>query len=294
MDKRRASVLRAIGLGPVWRLRTVAQADANENDMDIATAAADAAQRAARSVRPTARAADLATTPAPSSAPAHEPHSEPHIAPALQPARAQRLQAGESERDARIATLDWDALESDIRACRACELCQQRTQAVPGVGDRKARWLLVGEGPGREEDLRGEPFVGPAGQLLDRMLAAIGLARGTDVYIANAIKCRPPHNRTPQASEVERCLPYLHRQIELLQPTLIVALGRPAALALLGREISIAAARGHIFQLPQGGPPVVVTYHPAYLLRNPQDKAKAWEDLCFARRSMAGFVSTAR
>ena len=144
----------------------------------------------------------------------------------------------------------------------------------------------MGEAPGREEDLRGEPFVGAAGQLLDRMLAAIGLRRGDDVYIANALKCRPPHNRTPQAGEVATCLPFLHRQIELLQPELIVALGRPAALALLGTEISISAARGKVLRAAVSGLPVVVSYHPAYLLRNPQDKAKAWEDLCFARRTV--------
>ncbi|TDN55696.1 uracil-DNA glycosylase family 4 [Azoarcus indigens] len=146
--------------------------------------------------------------------------------------------------------------------------------------------MLVGEGPGAEEDLRGEPFVGQAGKLLDNMLAAVGLKRGEGVYIANAVKCRPPHNRTPESGEIDSCLPFLARQIELVQPKLLVALGRPAAQALLNMEVRIGAARGHVFRYRDT--PVLITYHPAYLLRNPQDKSKAWEDLCFARRIMGG------
>ncbi len=172
-----------------------------------------------------------------------------------------------------------------MHQCQACGLCAQRTQAVPGVGDRNADWMLVGEGPGAEEDRRGEPFVGQAGKLLDAMLHAIGLERGHDVYIANAVKCRPPMNRTPEAAEVAACLPYLARQVELVQPKLLLALGRPAAQALLQTDVRINAARGRLFEYR--GIPVIVTYHPAYLLRNPADKAKAWEDLCFARRTMA-------
>jgi DNA polymerase len=186
---------------------------------------------------------------------------------------------------AHLAALDWPALEETIHACRACVLGERRIQAVPGVGDRTASWMLVGEGPGAEEDRRGEPFVGPAGKLLDNMLLALNLKRDTDVYIANAVKCRPPHNRTPEPGEIASCAPFLDRQIALVQPRLLVALGRPAAQALLGREISIAAARGKRFEYK--GVAVVVTYHPAYLLRNPLDKGKAWEDLCFARRLMA-------
>lgn len=188
--------------------------------------------------------------------------------------------------------LDWDALIARIHACRACRLCEQRKQAVPGVGDRKADWLFVGEGPGAEEDAQGEPFVGQAGRLLDNMLAAIGLRRGEGVYIANAVKCRPPHNRTPEADEIAACHPFLARQISLIAPRLIVALGRPAAQALLETEVKIAAARGRTFRY--GDIPVIVTYHPAYLLRNPLDKAKAWEDLCFARRTMAQLVAESR
>ena len=184
-----------------------------------------------------------------------------------------------------VATLDWPALTERILACRACTLCEQRTQAVPGVGDRSADWLFVGEGPGAEEDARGEPFVGKAGKLLDAMLGAIGLKRGDGVYIANTVKCRPPLNRTPETTELAACFPYLARQITLIRPRIIVALGRPAAQSLLNTDIRIAAARGKRFDYD--GIPVVVTYHPAYLLRNPMDKAKAWEDLCFARRQMA-------
>ena len=153
-----------------------------------------------------------------------------------------------------------------------------------GVGDRNADWLFVGEGPGAEEDARGEPFVGQAGKLLDNMLAAIGLKRGADVYIANAVKCRPPENRTPAPEEIAACSPYLVRQIELIRPKLIVALGRPAAQTLLQTDVRIGAARGRLHDYR--GVPLVVSYHPAYLLRSPQDKARAWEDLCLMRRTM--------
>jgi DNA polymerase len=185
---------------------------------------------------------------------------------------------------------DWDALAATVAACRQCRLCEARKQAVLGVGDRHADWLFVGEGPGAEEDEKGEPFVGQAGKLLDNMLAAIGLRRGEDVYIANAVKCRPPQNRTPEAEEIAVCRPYLERQIALLQPKLIVALGRPAAQSLLQTEVKIASARGRVHDYH--GIPLIVTYHPAYLLRTPLDKAKAWEDLCFMRRTMKTLKET--
>ena len=178
----------------------------------------------------------------------------------------------------------WRELAAAVAACRQCRLCEARKQAVLGVGDTNADWLFVGEGPGAEEDQRGEPFVGQAGKLLDNMLAAIGLKRGTDVYIANAVKCRPPENRTPAPEEAAACRPYLERQIELIRPKLIVALGRPAAQTLLQTEIKIASARGKLHDYH--GIPLIVTYHPAYLLRTLLDKAKAWEDLCFMRRTM--------
>lgn len=185
-------------------------------------------------------------------------------------------------RRARIAALDWGALEQDIASCTACPLCRSRKRAVPGVGDRRAEWLFVGEGPGAEEDEKGEPFVGQAGRLLDNMLAAIGMKRGDRVYIANVVKCRPPNNRTPEPAEAEACRPYLERQLSLVAPKLIVALGKSAASLLLATDASIASLRGRRHRY--GETPLVVTYHPAYLLRSLPEKAKAWEDLLFARR----------
>lgn len=178
--------------------------------------------------------------------------------------------------------LDWPALAARVAACRDCPLCEQRKQAVLGVGDRDPDWLFIGEGPGAEEDVRGEPFVGQAGKLLDNMLAALGLKRGEKVYIANAVKCRPPGNRTPEAAEMAACRPYLARQIALLRPRVIVLLGKAAVHSALHEDKSLASLRGRRFDYL--GIPVVVTYHPAYLLRNLPDKAKAWEDLLFARR----------
>ena len=190
------------------------------------------------------------------------------------------------DRTAAIAAMDWEALRQAVADCRACGLCEARKQAVLGVGDVHADWLFVGEGPGADEDERGEPFVGQAGKLLDAMLAAIDLKRGNTVYIANAVKCRPPGNRTPEPGETAACWPFLARQIRLLQPKLIVALGKPAAQTLLQHEITISRARGVVHDF--AGIPLIVTYHPAYLLRNLPDKAKAWEDLCFMRKTMAG------
>lgn len=183
-----------------------------------------------------------------------------------------------------VRQMDWDALAQAVRDCRACELCRHRKQAVLGVGDRQADWLFVGEGPGAEEDARGEPFVGQAGKLLDAMLAAIDLRRGEQVYIANAVKCRPEGNRTPHAHELAACRPFLLRQIELIQPRLIVLLGKAAAHSVLGEDKPLATLRQKRHAL--GQIPVLVTYHPAYLLRNLPEKAKAWEDLCLARRLM--------
>lgn len=232
MSRRRDSVLREMGLAPLWKRRVPSA---------VVLAPADADSPAAATV----------SAPVP------------------------------TDRVAAIAAMTWDELRQSVAACRACGLCRARKQAVLGVGDLHPDWLFVGEGPGAEEDAKGEPFVGQAGRLLDAMLAAIGLQRGKGVYIANAVKCRPPDNRTPEAEEIAACRPYLARQIEMLGPRLIVALGRPAAQTLLDREVKIAAERGKL--LDYRGTPLVVTYHPAYLLRNLNDKARAWEDLCFAR-----------
>jgi uracil-DNA glycosylase len=178
----------------------------------------------------------------------------------------------------------WAELRVLVGECRACGLCKQRKQAVFGVGSETAPWLFIGEGPGAEEDAQGDPFVGQAGKLLDSMLAAIGCRRGREVYIANVVKCRPPGNRTPTAEEAAACAPFLDRQIELVGPKVIVALGKVAASRLLGTEASLASLRGKVHRYRDI--PVVVTYHPAYLLRTLHDKAKAWEDLVFARRTL--------
>lgn len=200
------------------------------------------------------------------------------------PAPAVVLPPPTDARGAAIAAMGWDELRQAVAACTACELCRARKQAVLGVGDIEADWLFVGEGPGAEEDERGEPFVGQAGKLLDAMLDAIDLRRGENVYIANAVKCRPPNNRTPEPEETAACWPFLARQIELLRPRLIVALGKPAAQTLLRQEVKVGAARGRLHDF--NGLPLIVTYHPAYLLRNLTDKARAWEDLCFMRETM--------
>jgi DNA polymerase len=184
-----------------------------------------------------------------------------------------------------IAALDWPALRAAVSACRACALCESRTQTVFGVGHERARLMIVGEAPGEQEDLRGEPFVGQAGKLLDNMLRAIGLARDAAaperaVFICNTLKCRPPRNRNPDAAEMAQCAPFLERQIALVQPRLLLAMGRFAAQVLLGTDEAIGRLRGKVHE--RRGVPVVVTYHPAYLLRTLADKARAWDDLCLA------------
>ena len=180
-----------------------------------------------------------------------------------------------------VAALDWDALAARVSDCTLCRLCDKRTNTVFGVGDREADWMLIGEAPGENEDKQGEPFVGQAGKLLDNMLQSLSLKRGDNVYIANVIKCRPPGNRNPEPDEVASCEPYLQRQVALVKPKLIVALGRFAAQTLLKTDASIASLRGRVHAYE--GVPVIVTYHPAYLLRSLQDKSKAWADLCLAR-----------
>src|SRR5215831_3735803 len=209
------------------------------------------------------------------------------VAPAARP--TQELPASASDRLRRIATLEWRDFARDVDACTACGLCKTRNKSVPGVGDAHAQWLFVGEAPGAEEDAKGEPFVGQAGRLLDNMLAALAMKRGENVYIANVLKCRPPGNRTPTPLESESCMPYLDRQIALIEPKLIVALGKSAASTLLNVDASIASLRGRLHRYR--GVPLIVTYHPAYLLRNLLDKAKAWEDLCLARATMRALRS---
>jgi uracil-DNA glycosylase family 4 len=201
----------------------------------------------------------------------------------LRSSRASEAAAAREETAAvRVEALDWPELRVRVAACTRCPLSATRTQTVFGVGNPHADWLIVGEAPGAEEDRKGEPFVGRAGQLLNSMLRAIGLAR-EQVYIANVLKCRPPGNRDPNLSEAAECLPYLERQIALLKPKIMLAVGRIAAQNLLRTDKTLGALRQQVHQFGLSQVPLVVTYHPAYLLRSPMEKRKAWEDLKFAR-----------
>lgn len=209
------------------------------------------------------------------------PAQAPTADPARQPALAAPLAP------AALAGLGWVELQAQVQACQACALCESRQQVVFGAGHQKAHCLIVGEAPGAEEDARGEPFVGASGQLLDSMLAALGLSRAADgpahqrVYIANTLKCRPPGNRNPQTQELQRCTPYLQQQLALLQPRVVLALGRFAAQVLLGSDLPLGKLRGQVHRSALAGErPVVVSYHPSYLLRSPGEKAKAWADWC--------------
>ena len=253
-SSRRALFLREMGLSPVWRLR-------GENPEPGIPASEQPCK---------------ATGPIGAEVPAQVP-DKPEVA--YVPALAQ------DDRTARILRMDWAELTATVATCPACALAKTRTNAVFGVGDQHADWLIVGEAPGAEEDARGEPFVGQAGRLLDNMFASVGLKRGDNVYIANVLKCRPPGNRNPNPSEVAQCAPHLQRQIELIRPKLIIAMGRFAVQALLETDATIASLRGKLHRYQ--GVPLIVSYHPAYLLRTLSEKAKAWEDLCFARRTIA-------
>jgi uracil-DNA glycosylase family 4 len=182
-----------------------------------------------------------------------------------------------------VSGMDWEALSRTISECTLCDLYKTRTRPVFGVGNRKAQWMIIGEAPGADEDAQGEPFVGKAGQLLNTMLRAIGLAR-EEVFIANILKSRPPQNRDPRPEEVRVCIPYLYRQIELVNPRLIVCVGRIAAQNLLNTTETIGRLRGRLHQLASGRP-MIVTYHPAYLLRSPAEKRKSWADLVLAMQT---------
>jgi uracil-DNA glycosylase len=209
-----------------------------------------------------------------------------------QPAMLGESRTG-SPAESPVESLDWDALQATVMSCQRCPLHQTRTQAVFGVGNRRAQWLVIGEAPGADEDRQGEPFVGRAGQLLNSMLKAMGLAR-EQVFIANILKSRPPNNRDPRPEEVRECLPYLYRQIELIDPRLILCVGRIAAQTLLATDTPIGKLRGKLHHLAPVNShgnssgrtrPMIVTYHPAYLLRSPAEKRKAWGDLVFAMQT---------
>jgi len=203
----------------------------------------------------------------------------------LSPVWTLRERAAATQNSA-IPLMNWEQLKTKVAGCTDCKLRAGCTQTVFGVGGETASWMLVGEAPGSEEDRLGEPFVGQAGRLLDNMLAAVALERGRNVYIANVLKCRPPGNRNPEPDEVAKCSPHLRRQIELIRPRLILAMGRFAAQTLLGSDATIASLRGKVHRYMDV--PLIVTYHPAYLLRNLPDKAKAWADLLFAKKTIAG------
>lgn len=205
------------------------------------------------------------------------------FAPAAVPVAAPRTLG---DRPTGIESLGWDDLAAAVAGCRACGLCESRRNTVFGVGPARADWMVIGEAPGENEDQQGEPFVGQAGKLLDNMLRAAGLNRRSNVYIANVLKCRPPGNRNPEPQEVAQCEPFLRRQVALVQPRIILAMGRFAVQTLLQSQEPVGRLRGRVHQYQ--GVPVVVTYHPAYLLRNLQDKAKAWADLCLAMDVMEG------
>ncbi len=282
---RRLAMLRELGVQNFWPVTP-----------DV-TDAQPAGEVPATPVTPPAASAS-APTPAPVPAPApapvmgRPPKADPDArghAPRVLPAlSAEALELG--PRPEGVESMDWPALRDAVAGCQACGLCRGRQQTVFGVGHPQAHWMLVGEAPGEQEDRQGEPFVGRAGQLLDRMLMAVGLTRAdapphAQVFIANVIKCRPPGNRNPQPEEVAQCEPFLRRQVALVQPRLILAMGRFAVQSLLKSSEPIGKLRGRVHDFH--GVPLVVTYHPAYLLRNPADKGLVWDDLCLAREVQA-------
>lgn len=237
-------------------------------------------RRDGRARAPVAQAETVAAPVAPVAAlrAIPEPAVQARATPAIEP-KIIELPAD----DAGVATLGWEALATAVRSCTKCPLHATRTNGVFGVGDRTARWMIVGEAPGADEDRQGEPFVGRAGQLLNAMLKSVGLAR-EQVFIANILKSRPPGNRDPKPEEVRACIPYLYRQIELVNPTLILCVGRIAAQTLLAVDTPIGKLRGAVHRIA-GNRPMVVTYHPAYLLRSPVEKRKSWADLLLAMRT---------
>lgn len=248
-DRRQAAFLQEMGLGPLWLRRDGAQSSTASHQL---------------------------LTDENESLPA----TEIDAAPAL---------VGNPAQEVDIAGMGWEQLKAAVAPCTKCGLCKTRTQTVFGVGDQQAKWLFVGEGPGRNEDAQGLPFVGPAGKLLDNMLIAMGMKRGENTYIANIVKCRPTdankRDRPPEPDEANACMPYLQRQIELIDPAVIVALGKTAALSLLQLDPAtpVGKLRGTVHRY--AGKPLVVTYHPAYLLRTPGDKRKVWADLCLAMQT---------
>ncbi len=265
MSNRQEAILRELNLYPLWQRRGAAATLSPSSVNTPSPSGRGHGERGGGGVRDSAGEGEIDDSRFP------HPHHNPPL---------------EREEAVLINGLGWPELKAMVRDCTACKLRAGCTQTVFGVGDEQADWLFVGEGPGADEDAHGEPFVGQAGKLLDNMLAAIQLKRGHSVYITNIVKCRPPGNRTPHADEITQCLPYLERQIGLIQPKLIVALGKTAATALLGKEAALDSLRGQLHDYRSI--PLIVTYHPAHLLRTPPDKAKAWQDLRLAVETMRG------
>lgn len=281
----RTDKLAALDLGPFWVRRAVLASMAVAAEPEI-------------TAPETTAAATPAETPVPAGQHAPSPvartaqklleqvtrSAHPGAQQARDAGRSATIEPEQDERSQRIAKLDWDALQDDVRQCTACGLCSQRQQTVFGTGVRQPDVLVVGEAPGAEEDRQGEPFVGAAGQLLDNMLRAVNLSRKDQVFIANVLKCRPPANRNPAVDEVLRCSPYLDRQLTLLQPKVIFAVGRFAIQHLLKSDAPVSALRGKVHEWQ--GIPVIVSYHPAYLLRNLPDKSKSWSDLLLLQNTL--------
>ena len=278
---RQLAMLREMGLTLWWpgaapRGLDGSRAPQRDASKPTESAPAESSARLAPESSPAAAAAPVAQrTPPREPSPGPRPSTAPQQAPAPQ-----------ALRPLGVETMAWPALREAVAGCQACKLCESRRNTVFGAGNEQAHWMIIGEAPGEQEDRQGEPFVGKAGQLLDRMLEAVGLTRDEappeqQVFIANVLKCRPPGNRNPLPEEVAQCEPYLKRQVELVRPKIIVAMGRFAVQSILQTQEPIGKLRGREHQY--AGVPVVVTYHPAYLLRSPADKALAWEDLCLAR-----------
>lgn len=275
-QNRRVAFLNEMGLGPVWSQRNTVALLALDDvpaavlPSVVASAGIDKKLRIAEP--PSSAWADVLPTKRDASSPVMSKVNIPIVI-------------------AEVAQMGWDQLKTVVSTCIQCDLCKTRTQTVFGDGDKTARWLFVGEGPGRNEDFQGLPFVGPAGKLLDNMFVAMGLKRGENTYITNVVKCRSAdankHDRRPVAEEANACMPYLERQIALINPTVIIALGKAAALSLLKLDpsTSVSELRGTVHR--HANKPVIVTYHPAYLLRSPTDKNKAWADLCLAMQTYA-------
>ena len=281
MNARRLAYLQALGVD-VWVRRGRDVPPAAPQQIPASSPIAAAIQTTA--LDPAREAAAPRLVPSPPSSPPPSPISV-EVSTVIPASTATPVPAGivAPEGDAGwTASMGWEALEQAVRTCTRCVLHATRTQAVFGVGNRQARWMIIGEAPGGEEDRQGEPFVGRAGQLLNVMLQAVGLSR-EQVFIANVLKCRPPGNRDPKPEEAHACLPYLYRQIELIDPVLILCVGRIAAQTLLRTEAPIGKLRGMLHHI--GRRPMVVTYHPAYLLRSPGEKRKSWADLVLAMRT---------